>query len=96
MSKTKSFPISQTTVVEAYKRVKARKGAGGVDQVDFEEFDKDLKSNLYKIWNRLSAGTYFPPPVKAVPIPKKKRRNPNLRNPDNRRSNCPDGCQTQL
>lgn len=43
MSKTKSFPISQTTVVEAYKRVKARKGAGGVDQVDFEEFDKDLK-----------------------------------------------------
>ena len=71
MSKTKSFPISQTTVVEAYKRVKARKGAGGVDQVDFEEFDKDLKSNLYKIWNRMSAGTYFPPPVKAVPIPKK-------------------------
>ena len=71
MSKTKSFPISQTAVVEAYKRVKARKGAGGVDQVDFEEFDKELKNNLYKIWNRLSAGTYFPPPVKAVPIPKK-------------------------
>lgn len=70
MSKTKSFTISQTTVVEAYKRVKAKKGAGGVDQVDFEEFDKDWKNNLYKIWNRMSAGTYFPPPVKAVPIPK--------------------------
>jgi RNA-directed DNA polymerase len=71
LSRTKPFSISQTTVVEAYKRVKAKHGAGGSDEVDFETFDKDLKNNLYKIWNRMSSGTYFPLPVKAVPIPKK-------------------------
>jgi len=57
--------------MEAYQRVKANKGAAGVDQQSLESFDKNLKDNLYKIWNRMSSGTYFPPPVKAVPIPKK-------------------------
>jgi RNA-directed DNA polymerase len=66
----KPFAISKRAVWEAYERVKANKGAPGVDGCTVEEFEKDLKNNLYKIWNRLSSGTYFPPPVRAVEIPK--------------------------
>ncbi|MGH2369236.1 MAG: group II intron reverse transcriptase/maturase [Chloroflexota bacterium] len=66
----KSFDISKREVWEAYERVKANKGAPGVDGVSIEEFEKDLKGNLYKIWNRMSSGSYFPPPVRAVEIPK--------------------------
>jgi group II intron reverse transcriptase/maturase len=66
----KPFRISKRAVWEAYQKVKANEGAPGVDGVTLEEFEKDLKSNLYKIWNRMSSGTYFPPPVRAVPIPK--------------------------
>ncbi len=69
--KTKPFIISKSLVVEAYKRVKARKGKGGIDEVTLKMFDENLKDNLYKIWNRLSSGSYFPPAVKAVAIPKK-------------------------
>jgi RNA-directed DNA polymerase len=58
-------------VYEAYKAVKANAGAAGVDQQSLEDFEADLKGNLYKIWNRMSSGSYFPPPVKAVAIPKK-------------------------
>jgi len=71
LSKTKSFIIPKELVVEAYKLVKANAGAAGVDQQSIADFDNNLKDNLYKIWNRMSSGTYFPPPVKAVPIPKK-------------------------
>jgi len=71
LSKTKPYIISKQLIVEAYKLVKANKGAAGVDQQSLESFDKNLKDNLYKIWNRMSSGSYFPPPVKAVPIPKK-------------------------
>jgi RNA-directed DNA polymerase len=56
---------------EAYKRVKANQGAAGVDSESLEEFEKNLKNNLFKIWNRMSSGTYFPPPVRSVGIPKK-------------------------
>ena len=66
----KSFAISKRAVWTAYERRKANKGAPGVDGCTVEEFEKDLKNNLYKIWNRLSSGTYFPPPVKAVEISK--------------------------
>jgi RNA-directed DNA polymerase len=66
----KSFDVPKSLVWEAYKRVKANKGAAGVDGRSMEEFEKDLRGNLYKIWNRMSSGTYFPPPVKAVEIPK--------------------------
>jgi group II intron reverse transcriptase/maturase len=66
----KSFDISKWEVWEAYRQVKANQGAPGVDGVTVEQFDEDLKDNLYKIWNRLSSGSYFPPPVKAVEIPK--------------------------
>jgi RNA-directed DNA polymerase len=55
---------------EAWERVKANKGAPGVDGRSIEDFEKDLKNNLYKIWNRMSSGSYFPPPVRAVEIPK--------------------------
>ena len=66
----KPFDISKWEVQEAYLKVKANKGAPGVDEVTLAEFEKDLKNNLYKIWNRMSSGSYFPPPVKAVEIPK--------------------------
>ena len=56
--------------MEAYLRVKANKGAAGVDGVSIEQFERDLKNNLFKLWNRMSSGSYFPPPVKAVEIPK--------------------------
>ncbi len=66
----KPFDIPKQLVWEAYEKVKANKGAAGVDGVTVEDFESDLKSNLYKIWNRMSSGSYFPPPVKAVEIPK--------------------------
>lgn len=66
----KSFEISKWEVWEAYEKVKANKGAPGVDGCSIEDFEKDLKNNLYRIWNRMSSGSYFPPPVKAVEIPK--------------------------
>jgi RNA-directed DNA polymerase len=71
VSATKSFDISKHQVMEAFKAVKSNAGAAGVDNQSIEDFEKNLKDNLYKIWNRMSAGSYFPPPVKAVPIPKK-------------------------
>ena len=67
----KPFCISKKEVWEAYKRVKANKGAAGVDDQSVEDFEKKLKKNLYKIWNRMSSGSYFPPPVRTVKIPKK-------------------------
>lgn len=71
MSKTKPFTISKTLVVKAYKLVKANAGAAGVDQQSLADFDKNLRDNLYRLWNRLSSGSYFPPPVRLVSIPKK-------------------------
>ena len=70
MHTTKSFEISKQVVWSAYKRVKANKGAAGVDAVTMTRFEEDLKGNLYKLWNRLSSGCYFPPAVKVVAIPK--------------------------
>ena len=70
MSEAKSFCISKWEVWEAYKRVKANQGAAGVDEQSIADFEKDLKGNLYKIWNRMSSGSYFPPPVRTVEIPK--------------------------
>jgi group II intron reverse transcriptase/maturase len=67
----KPFMIEKRRVYEAYKAVKSSKGAAGVDGQTIEQFEANLKGNLYKIWNRMSSGTYFPPPVRAVSIPKK-------------------------
>lgn len=66
----KPFTIPKILVWEAYKQVKANRGAAGVDGQSIEEFETDLRNNLYKIWNRMSSGSYFPPPVRAVEIPK--------------------------
>jgi len=70
MNKAKPFSISKREVWEAYQRVKANKGAAGIDEQSITEFEKDLKDNLYKLWNRMSSGSYFPPPVRTVKIPK--------------------------
>ena len=67
----KPFVIEERAVWEAWEKVKANRGAPGVDKTSIAVFEKDLKNNLYKIWNRMSSGTYFPPPVRAVEIPKK-------------------------
>jgi RNA-directed DNA polymerase len=69
-SAEKSFAIPKSLVWKAYERVAANKGAPGVDGQSLVAFETDLKNSLYKIWNRMSSGTYFPPPVKAVEIPK--------------------------
>ncbi len=69
--KPKSFDISKRAVWEAWLRVKANKGAAGVDERSIEEFEADLKGNLDKLWNRLASGSYMPPPVRAVEIPKR-------------------------
>lgn len=71
MKKTKSFDISKQRFVQAYKLVKANAGAAGVDRQSLEDYGNNLKNNLYKLWNRMSSGSYFPSSVKAVPIPKK-------------------------
>ena len=70
MSQTKSFNITKRQVWEAYKKVRANKGSAGVDGVDFEKFEANLKNNLYKLWNRMSSGSYMPPAVLRVEIPK--------------------------
>jgi RNA-directed DNA polymerase len=70
-TKMKPFNIDKKLVYDGYKAVKANAGAAGVEKQTLEEFDKDLMGNLYKIWNRMSSGCYFPPPVRAVAIPKK-------------------------
>jgi RNA-directed DNA polymerase len=71
VNETKPFAISKWTVWEAYEKVKANQGAAGVDGESITAFEANLKGNLYKLWNRMSSGSYFPPPVRAVEIPKK-------------------------
>jgi group II intron reverse transcriptase/maturase len=71
LDKAKSWSIPKRLVWEAYKRVKANRGAAGVDDQSIEEFEADLQNNLYKLWNRMSSGSYFPPPVKRVQIAKR-------------------------
>jgi RNA-directed DNA polymerase len=70
VDKAKPFDISKREVWEAFKRVKANQGAAGVDGQSIADFEVDLSRNLYKLWNRMSSGSYFPPPVRRVEIPK--------------------------
>src|SRR5437879_13180900 len=70
MSEAKPYRISKQEVWKAYEKVKANQGAAGVDEQSIEDFDKKLKDNLYKIWNRMSSGSYFPQPVLAVKMGK--------------------------
>src|SRR4051812_21462809 len=70
MAEAKPYAISKQVVWEAYQKVRANQGAAGVDGQSIDDFEKDLGNNLYKVWNRMSSGSYFPPPVRAVSIPK--------------------------
>ena len=70
MPDAKPYVIPKQLVWEAYQRVKANQGAAGVDGESLATFEQDLKGNLYKVWNRMSSGSYFPPPVRLVEIPK--------------------------
>ena len=70
MSQAKPFPIAKRQVWEAYQRVKANQGGAGVDGQTIERFEQHLGDNLYKLWNRMASGSYMPPPVKRVEIPK--------------------------
>lgn len=67
----KPFEISKRLVWQAWRMVRANRGAAGVDEESLDEFERDLKNNLYRLWNRMSSGSYFPPPVREVLIPKK-------------------------
>jgi RNA-directed DNA polymerase len=78
ITKTKPFSICKQVVWEAYRRVKANQGAAGVDGQSIKDFEVNLKDNLYKIWNRMSSGSYFPPPVRTVDIPKSDGRSRRL------------------
>jgi RNA-directed DNA polymerase len=71
VKKAKPFAIAKQLVWEAWQRVKANKGAPGIDDETIVAFEGNLKDNLYRLWNRMSSGSYFPPPVKVVEIPKK-------------------------
>ncbi len=93
MNEAKPFCISKKEVWEAYKRVKANKGAAGVDEQSIEDFEKRLEKNLYKIWNRMSSGSYFPPPVRTVKIPKKKRWRKKAGHSYCGRPHCATGCE---
>jgi len=70
LEQTKPYSIPKRLIYEAYKRVKANKGSAGVDEQSLKDFEQDLKNNLYKLWNRMSSGSYVPQPVKRVEIPK--------------------------
>lgn len=73
-SELKPFPVTKQMVTEAHKKVKTKGKAYGVDEVSMKEFEEKLTGHLYKIWNRLASGTYFPPAVREVEIPKKDGR----------------------
>ncbi len=74
----KPFDISKQEVWDAWLKVKANKGAPGVDEQSFGDFEAGLQGNLYSIWNRMSSGSYFPPPVRAVEIPKAHGAGPRI------------------
>lgn len=71
MDKVKPYEIPKQVIMQAYLKVKENKGAPGIDDETIGEFERELKNNLYKIWNRMSSGSYFPPPVKGIDILKK-------------------------
>lgn len=69
VSSAKPYDIAKRTVWDAYQQVRANRGAAGIDDETIADFERDLSKNLYKLWNRMSSGSYFPPPVKQVEIP---------------------------
>jgi hypothetical protein len=96
VDKAKPFDIPKREVWEAFKKVKANQGAAGVDGQSVADFEADLSNNLYKLWNRMSSGSYFPPPVRRVDIPKgdSKTETRPLGGSNGFRQNRPGSCQT--
>src|SRR5690606_41363472 len=70
-NETKSVPVSKDQVWLAYKKVRSKAGSAGIDQISMEEYNANRSGHLYKLWNRMASGSYFPPPLKEVEIPKK-------------------------
>ena len=93
VNKPKPFAISKHVVWEAYQRVKANDGAAGVDGASITEFERDLKGNLYKLWNRMSSGSYFPQPVRMVEIPKRDGQGVRVLGVPTVASYCPSDCR---
>lgn len=94
MDKAKPFCIPKRAVWEAYKRVKAKQGAAGVDGQSIADFEEKLSGNLFKIWNRMCSGSYYPPPVLRVEIPKASGVGVRpLGNSHSGRPHCADGRQ---
>lgn len=91
MPVSKPFCISKWAVHSAWTRVRENRGAAGVDDVTIAGFEKRLKNNLYRIWNRMSSGAYFPPPVRRVMIPKKGWSGATVRYTYRGRSSGPNG-----
>lgn len=93
MNKTerKPFAIPKALVWKAYQDIKANRGGAGIDCETLEDFEKNVSGNLYKLWNRMSSGTYFPPAVKGVEIPKKQGGDKDAGNSYDSRPNSPDG-----
>ena len=73
MSSDKPLPITKVMVWKAYQQVKRNGQAAGVDGQSLDDFNKNLENNLYKLWNRMASGSYLPPPVRRVEIPKSGR-----------------------
>jgi retron-type reverse transcriptase len=90
----KPFNITKKQVYEAYKAVKSKAGAAGVDRQTIEQFDSNVRGNLYKLWNRMSSGSYFPPPVRAVFHSQEEWRPADFRCAHRSGSGGSDGCQT--
>jgi hypothetical protein len=86
----KRYDIPKTMIWEAWLHVKANQGAAGIDAETIERFEDKLGDNLYKLWNRMGAGSYFPPPVKAGTDPEEVRRRPDTGHPDRSRQNRAD------
>ena len=84
MDRAKPFDIPKRDVWEAYRRVRANQGAAGVNGQTIADFEADLSNNLYKLWNRLPSGSYMPPPVRRVDIPKSDGRVRSLGIPTSR------------
>lgn len=95
MDKTKPYEISKHVVLEAFQRVKANRGAAGVDNESLESFEANLKNNLYKIWNRMSSGSYFPPREGGRDT-EEKWRGSRPRRADCGRPSCADGREDLL
>ena len=96
MTKTKPFKTPKRLVYQAYKEVKANQGSAGIDEVSIEDFEKDLKNNLYKVWNRMSSGTYFFTTCKSGRNTEEKRRYQGSGNTNCCRQNSSNGCEIAL